>query len=125
MIKRLLAIASLGVFLSGCYMAPMAFIGPVTSGFKTASLIQSGVSVSANYLVEKSTGKAISQHVMEAISGGTMMQAYFPNNENHTLTFSKSTTSEKITPLQFDLMLRSAHIQGLCIDHYYISEIKN
>ena len=33
MIRRLLEIATLGVLLSGCYMVPMALIGPATSGF--------------------------------------------------------------------------------------------
>ena len=43
MIRRLLLIATLGVMLSGCFMVPMAFIGPAASGFSTASLIQSGI----------------------------------------------------------------------------------
>ena len=53
MIKRLLVIATLGIFLSGCFMAPMALIGPATSGFSTASLIQSGVTTGANFMVKK------------------------------------------------------------------------
>ena len=59
MIKRLLLIAVLGVSVSGCFMVPMALIGPATSGFSTASLIQSGVTTGANYVVKKSTGKTI------------------------------------------------------------------
>ena len=43
MIKRLLVLATLGTMLSGCYMVPMALVGPGISGFSTASLIQSGV----------------------------------------------------------------------------------
>ena len=38
MIKKLLLIVTLGVTLSGCFMAPMALIGPVTSGYSTASI---------------------------------------------------------------------------------------
>ena len=56
MIKRLLLIAILGVTLSGCFVAPLALIGPATSGFSTASIIQAGVSSGANYMVKKSTG---------------------------------------------------------------------
>ena len=44
MIKRLLLVVTLGVVLSGCFMAPLALIGPASSGFSTASLIQAGVS---------------------------------------------------------------------------------
>ena len=59
MIKRLLLIVVLGVSVSGCFMAPLAFVGPVTSGYSTASLIQSGVTTGANYMVKKSTGKTL------------------------------------------------------------------
>ncbi len=79
MIKRLLVIATLGVMLSGCFVAPMALIGPATSGFSTASLIQSSVTTGANYMVKKSTGKTIGQHALEAINNDTLQQSYFPN----------------------------------------------
>ena len=81
MIKRLLAIAVLGVTLSGCFMAPLALIGPAASGFSTASLIQSGVSTGANYVVKKSTGKTITEHVTESIKGDVIKQSYLPNNK--------------------------------------------
>ena len=57
MFRRLLLIATLGVMLSGCYMVPMALIGPVTSGYSTASIIQSGFATGANLVVKKSSGK--------------------------------------------------------------------
>ena len=78
MIKRLLVIAVLGVTLSGCFMAPLALIGPVTSGFSTASIMQAGVSTGANYIVKKSTGKTIGEHALEAISKDVLQQAYMP-----------------------------------------------
>ena len=81
MIKRLLAIAVLGVTVSGCFMAPLALIGPAASGFSTASLIQSGVSTGANYMVKKSTGKTISEHVMQSLKGDIIKQSYAPKNE--------------------------------------------
>ena len=81
MIKRLLAIAVLGVTVSGCFMAPLALIGPAASGFSTASLIQSGVSSGANYMVKKSTGKTISEHVMQSLKGDIIKQSYAPKNE--------------------------------------------
>ena len=78
MIRRLLAIATLGVMLSGCFMAPMALIGPATSGFTTASIIQTTVTTSANFMVKKSTGKSITEHALQAIKTGGIQQSYFP-----------------------------------------------
>ena len=82
MIRRLLLIATLGVMLSGCFMAPLALIGPVTSGFSTASIIQTGVTTGANYMVKKSTGKTIGEHAYDVISRETLQQTYFPINKN-------------------------------------------
>jgi len=84
MIKKLFLILALSVTLSGCFMAPLALIGPATSGFSTASLIQSSVTTGANYMVKKSTGKTISEHALEAISGDVLQQSYFPK-ENKSL----------------------------------------
>ena len=82
MIKRLLLVVTLGLMLSGCFMAPLALIGPATSGFSTASLIQAGVSSGANYMVKKGTGKTIGEHAFDAISRETLQQTYFPKNNN-------------------------------------------
>ena len=82
MIKRLLLVVTLGVVLSGCFMAPLALIGPATSGFSTASLIQAGVSSGANYMVKKGTGKTIGEHAFNAISRETLQRTYFPSNNN-------------------------------------------
>ena len=82
MIKRLLLVVTLGVMLSGCFMAPLALIGPATSGFSTASLIQAGVSSGANYMVKKGTGKTIGEHAFDAISQETLQQTYLPINNN-------------------------------------------
>ena len=78
MIKRLLLIATLGVTLSGCFIAPIALIGPVISGGSTASLIQAGGSSWASYLVQKSTGKTIGEHVIESLNQTAIHQTYFP-----------------------------------------------
>ena len=83
MIRRLLLIAALGVTVSGCFMAPMAFIGPAASGFSTASIIQSGVTTGANYMVKKSTGKTIGQHAFDAINKDVLKQSYFPKEINN------------------------------------------
>ena len=80
MIKRLLLVAVLGVTVSGCFMAPMAFIGPATSGFSTASLIQSGVTTGANYVVKKSTGKTITEHAIHSLNKDVLQQTYFPTS---------------------------------------------
>ena len=81
MIRRLLLIATLGVMLSGCFMVPMAFIGPAAGGFSTASIIQSGITTGANYMVKKSTGKTITEHAMESLKGDIIKQSYAPKNE--------------------------------------------
>tara|TARA_B100000029_G_C17569224_1_gene956054 strand:- start:1257 stop:1511 length:255 start_codon:yes stop_codon:yes gene_type:complete len=78
MIKKLFLIIVLGVTVSGCFVAPMALIGPATSGFSTASIIQSGVSAGANYMVKKSTGKTISQHAIQALNKDILQQTYLP-----------------------------------------------
>ena len=84
MINRLLLLATLGVLLSGCFMVPMAFIGPAASGFSTASLIQSGVTTGASYMVKKSTGKTITEHAVDALSKDILQQTYLPTNETAT-----------------------------------------
>ena len=89
MIKRLLLVATLGVILSGCFMAPLALIGPATSGFSTASLIQSGVTTGANYMIKKSTGKTIGQHALDVINKGTYQHTYFPKNSGPLIIASE------------------------------------
>ena len=81
MIRRLLLIATLSALLSGCYMVPMALINPVMSGYSTVSLIQSGVTTGANYMVKKSTGKTLTEHAMEAINKDILQQAYLPKEK--------------------------------------------
>jgi len=81
MFKRLFLITMLGVLLSGCFIAPMALIGPATSGFTTASIIQSGVTSGANYLVKKSTGKSITQHALDTLNEDVLHQTYLPINK--------------------------------------------
>ena len=66
-------------------MVPMALIGPATSGFTTASLIQSGATTTANYLVKKGTGKTLTQHAISAINQTTLQQTYFPQEKNLAL----------------------------------------
>ena len=68
MIKRLFLIVALSVTVSGWFMVPMAFIGPASSGFSTASIIQSGVTTGANYVVKRSTGKTIAEHAIAIIN---------------------------------------------------------
>jgi PBP1b-binding outer membrane lipoprotein LpoB len=79
MIKRLLLLVMLSFVLSGCFMAPLALIGPATSGFTTASIVQSGVSAGANYMIKRSTGKTIGEHAIEAINKN-VLQTYLPED---------------------------------------------
>ena len=90
MFKKLLVLVTLSVLLTGCFVAPLALIGPATSGFSTASLIQSGLTSGANYMVKKGTGKTISEHAFDAINGrGILKQSYFPENNVATLIAPK------------------------------------
>jgi len=87
MIKKLLILAGLSFMLSGCFMAPLAFIGPATSGFTTASLVQSGISTTANYLVKKNTGKTIAQHAVAKMINEDLLKQSF--NTTHTINTPK------------------------------------
>ena len=49
-----------------------------SSGFTTSSLIQSGFTSSANFLVKKSTGKTIAEHAFASISKDILEQTYMP-----------------------------------------------
>ena len=90
MIKRLLALTTIGVLLSGCYMVPLAFIGPATSGFTTASFIQSGITTGTSYLVKQETGKFITDHILETINSEVVKQAYFPEKKDTSYKISYS-----------------------------------
>ena len=86
MIKRLLVLTTLGVMLSGCFMVPMAFVGPAVSGFSTASIAQSAVTTGASYVVKKSTGKTIAEHAYDTINPDIMKQSYMPEEKENVTT---------------------------------------
>ena len=89
MIKRLFILTTLGVMLSGCFMAPMALIGPAASGFSSASLIQSGASTGASYLIKRTTGKTVTEHALDVLSDDILKQTYFPTEKNKKLKVKK------------------------------------
>ena len=78
MVRRLLLICMGSILLTGCYMVPMALIGPASSGFSSASILQSGLTTGVDYLVKKSTGKTIGQHALATLNKSTLRQTYFP-----------------------------------------------
>ena len=84
MFKRLLLVTILGVLLSGCYMVPMAFIGPAASGFSTASIMQAGLGIA----VKQTTGKSISEHALSALNVNIVKQSYLPSNNATTLSIA-------------------------------------
>ena len=71
-------------------MVPMALIGPATSGFTTASLVQSGITTTASYMVKKSTGKSIAEHALSAINDDMLKQSYLPKDNITIPTLPKS-----------------------------------
>ena len=75
------------VVLSGCYMVPLALVGPATSGFSTASIFQATATTSVNYMVKKSTGKTFTEHAIDAINKNTLRQSYFPKSEINKFIF--------------------------------------
>tara|TARA_Y100000590_G_C15645578_1_gene986728 strand:+ start:113 stop:379 length:267 start_codon:yes stop_codon:yes gene_type:complete len=86
MIKKLLVLTTLGLLLSGCFIAPMALVGPAASGFSTASIAQSALTTGANFVVKRSTGKTISQHAFETINNEILQQSYFPEKKNKIIS---------------------------------------
>ena len=86
MIKRLLVLTTLGVMISGCFMVPLAFIGPAASGFSTASLAQSAVTTGASYMVKKNTGKTITEHAFDTINPDILRQSYIPKEKESATT---------------------------------------
>jgi len=75
----------MGLFVSGCYMVPLAFLGPATSGFTTSSLMQATVSTTASHMVKKVTGKSFSEHAFDAINMDDITLGYFPVNKSNNL----------------------------------------
>ena len=68
-------------------MAPMAFVGPATSGFSTASIAQSGITSTVNYVYKKNTGKTITEqalHIMKKMKTDAILksvqQTYLPKS---------------------------------------------
>ena len=90
MLKKLLIIAASGMLFSGCVMAPLALLGPASSGFTTASIMQSGITSGTNFIVKKRTGRSIAQHILADINKKTLVkavdqtlqQSFMPPNDN-------------------------------------------
>ena len=83
--KRILLISVVGLLMSGCYMVPLAFIGPATSGFTASSIMQTAVTTTANHIVKKTTGKTFSEHVIDTINMDKISLGYFPSNKSNNL----------------------------------------
>ena len=83
--KRILLISVVGLLMSGCYMVPLALIGPATSGFTATSIMQAAVTSTANHMVKKTTGKTFSEHVIDTINMDKISLGYFPSNKSNNL----------------------------------------
>ena len=83
--KRILLISVVGLLMSGCYMVPLALIGPATSGFTASSIMQAAVTSTANHMVKKTTGKTFSEHVIDSIDMDKISLGYFPSNQSNNL----------------------------------------
>ncbi len=89
MFRRLIFLTALSVLLNGCFMAPLALVGPAASGFSTASIIQSGVTTGANYMIKKSTGKTMSEHAITILNEDMLQQSYVPTKQSETSVIKK------------------------------------
>ena len=85
MIKKILLVSTMGLFVSGCYMVPLALIGPATSGYTASSVMQAAISTTADHMVKKATGKSFSEHAFESINEHTITLGYFPSNKFNNL----------------------------------------
>ena len=83
--KRILLISVVGLLMSGCYMVPLALIGPATSGFTTTSVMQAAVTSTASHVVKKTTGKTFSEHAADTIDMDKISLGYFPSNKSNNL----------------------------------------
>ena len=83
--RKILLISVMGLLVSGCYMVPLAFIGPATSGFTTSSMMQAAISTSANHVIKKATGKSFSEHAFDTINMDDITLGYFPSNKSNNL----------------------------------------
>ena len=81
--RKILLISMTGLLMSGCYMVPLAFIGPASSGFTASSILQSAIATTANHMVKKTTGKTFSEHAADAINMSNISLGYFPLNESN------------------------------------------
>ena len=77
-----------GLMLSGCILiSPIALVAPASQGFSTASLVQTGLTQTANHIVKEKTGKTINEHAWSVVEEKLLVptvrkvilkQAYFP-----------------------------------------------
>ena len=85
MIKKLVLVSAMGLLVSGCYMVPLALIGPATSGFTASSIMQAAISTTANHMVKKTTGKSFSEHAFDAVNMDDIILGYLPSNKSNNL----------------------------------------
>ena len=89
MFRRVIIAISMLFLLSGCYMMPLALLGPATSSFSTASIIQSTITTSTNMVVKKTTGKSVSEHLFSALNED-LQQTYFPEKSENKFIIPKA-----------------------------------
>ena len=72
-------------------MVPMALIGPATSSFSTASIVQSAVTTTASHLVKKSTGKTITEHAIAVMNDRKVLaHGYLPKRKVTNIILPKA-----------------------------------
>lgn len=54
----------------------MALVGPASSGFTTASIVQSAITSTTSHVVKKTTGKSIYEHIIESLNDENVKLGY-------------------------------------------------
>ena len=94
--KKVLALLLLCFTLSGCYMVPLALLGPATSGFTSASILQATLTTTANGFLKKTTGKSISEHAIDSINQTVIKQGYVSIKEEKVKNIYPKVKPKKI-----------------------------
>ena len=89
--KKVALLFALGMMLSGCFMAPIAMLGPAISIGTTGSYTQAALQAGLNYAVKKTTGQSLTQHALNAVMNDkNIKQAYLPSETDEKTILPES-----------------------------------
>ena len=65
--RKILLLLICFIFLSGCFQS-VAFLGPAITGASTGKIYHAGLSFGSNLVVEQTTGKTTSEHMLDMLN---------------------------------------------------------